>query len=327
MKKIATIVLLLLSFAGSAAAGVNRGILKVEFLYSIEYAGGRSDRLHEPVDIFFDRKKGEFYVVDGAVDKIYVYDGNGMFIQEIRLQEKASVPANIAVDGEGRIYVSYGRNAKVSMLDYKGEAMEDLKLPGVLDLPESPVRALSLRTGRDGAVYALKSTGTIVKIDPENVAHRELSLTGEGGPTVISGMAVAGDGNFLFTDMRPYSVALFDTETRKYKRIGTPGVLYGQLARPQGITTDEAGHIFVVSSGTGKVSIFDREGTFIEEFGEFGSAYGEFYMASKIASDGKDRIFVLENTLKRIQVFKVEFLKEKEVAGPAASAKAPGKES
>jgi sugar lactone lactonase YvrE len=140
-------------------------------------------------------------------------------------------------------------------------------------------------------------------------------------------MAVDSAGRFLFTDMRPYSVVVFDPKSRDSRRFGSPGVLHGQLDRPIGIAADDAGHMFVVSTVTNKVSCYGREGNFIEEFGRMGDGHGQFYMPTRIASDGKDRIYVLENTLKRVQVFRVEFPKEKEVMRSSTERARPGHSS
>lgn len=294
------------------AAGVDRGIMSVEFLYSIETAGGRSDRLRELQDIFFDRVKKELYIVDAGNRSIFVYDKNGIFLQQIKLQGNEGSPRLVAVDGKGRLYASHITSPKVSLLDFRGEPLEVLNLPGIIDAPGGTVRPMHLASGSKGEVYALKSAGGVVKIDPAGEAHEEVPISGEGGPGMIMGMTVDGAGRFIFTDMRPYSVVIFDPEKKKFQRFGSPGVLYGQLDRPIGVASDEKGHIFVVSTVTNKVSCFDKDGNFIEEFGGFGEEYGRFYMPTKIASDGKNTLYVMENTLKRVQVFRIKFLQEGE---------------
>lgn len=318
MRKIVflTFLLVLISMTAPApvvAAGRDRGIMGVEFLYAIEYASGRADKLREPLDIFFDREKRELYVTDAANRSVFVYDDNGMFLQQIRVDGKEGSPRLVAVDGKGRIFAAHLTSPKLSLMDFRGDLQNVLDLPGIVDGPGNTVRPMYLAKGSAGEIYALKSAGGIVKVDPEGRPHEELKMAGEGAPNSIYGMTMDSAGRFLFTDMRPYSVVIYDPQKKEFKRFGSPGVLYGQLDRPVGIAADEKGHIFVVSVVTNKVSCFDRDGNFIEEFGGFGESYGKFYMPSKIVSDGKDRLFVLENTMKRVQVFRVAFLKEKEV--------------
>lgn len=300
--------------ASSQAAGADKGVMSVEFLYSIEYTSGRSDRLREPMDLFFDRKKNELYIIDAATHKILIYDDNGMFVQDIPVTGASGPPTMIAVDKTGDIYVGYASSTKIGHFDYIGTPIGEIDLPGIIDAPGNTVKPMRLVSGIDGVVYALKSSGGLVKLDPNNEAHEAISISGDGQPNTIVGMGIDDAGRFLFTDMRPYSVVIFDPMKNNFKRFGSAGVLYGQIGRPAGVSADEAGHIFVLSGTLSKVSCFDKEGNFIEEFGKYGDQYGQFYMPTKIASDGKSRLFVLENALKRIQVFGIRFLKEEKPA-------------
>lgn len=324
-------VLFVIALASLSAARValaaerDLGVLRVEFLYAIETAGGRGERLKDPLDVTVDRKTGEIYVVDGGTGRIQVYDRNGAFLQTIDLSGLgAGTPGTVAVDGAGRIYVGHLSSGAVSLLDYRGEFLETLTPPGVIDVPGSPVRTMALATGANGEVYALKTAGGVVKLDPAGESHEEVPIVGGETPALIFGMAVDRAGKFLFTDMRPYSVVVFDPKARESRRFGSAGVLYGQLDRPVGIAADAAGHMFVVSTVTNKVSCFGPDGEFLEEFGRLGRAYGQFYMPTRVASDGADRLYVLENGLKRVQVFRVEFLKERGEARSSSGAGTPG---
>ncbi|RJQ52025.1 MAG: hypothetical protein C4526_08860 [Nitrospiraceae bacterium] len=300
--------------SASFAAGKDRGIMKVEFLYSIESTGGRGESLKAPTDIFYDRATGELYIVDPGNGGILIYNANGSFIQKIDVDRdfEEGSPKMVAVDGEGRLYVGHLSSPRISVLSYKGELLEVLDLPGIIKAPGFNVTPLYLASGPDGRVYALKSAGGVVKIDPFGEKHEEIAITGEDEPNVIYGISVDNDGTFLFTDMRPYSVVRYDLKKKAFRRFGSPGVIYGQLARPTGIATDESGHVFVTSLVRNKVLCYSAKGEFIEEFGGIGKGYGQFVMPTKITSDGKDRLFVLEEPLKRVQVFRIKFLKEHE---------------
>lgn len=293
---------------GGGAMGSEK--MSVEFLYAIEFASGRSERLKEPIDIFFDQAKQELFVLDASLQKILIYDRNGMFLYSIDQQGKEVLPKAVAVDGKGRIFKSYFYNHKIGVMDFKGELLDEFLLPGIDDDPRSGVRLSALCSGPQGEVYALKSAGGVVKVDPTGKNHEMISISGEGAPNMIMGMGVGADGRLLFTDMRPYSVVAFDPGKNEFKRIGTPGVLFYQLARPVGVAADNEGHIFVTSSTASKVNIYGRDGDFIYAFGGSGTSYGRFYGPGKIVSNGTDKIYVLENPLKRIQVFKVAFKEE-----------------
>lgn len=299
----------------------DRGLMQVDFLYSIEYTGGRSDTLKAPTDIFFDRAKRELYVVDPGNRGIFVYNESGTFVQKIRVDGKEGSPKMVAVDGDGRLYVGHLSSPKISVFSYKGEPIDVVEIPGALDLPGNQVRPLHLVNGPDGQVYALKSAGGIVKLDPFGDRHEEISISGAGAPNMMYGITLDNDGSFLFTDMRPYSVVRYSPKAKTFSRFGSAGVIYGQMARPIGIASDGSGHIFVTSLVRNNVLCYDREGKFIEEFGGIGRGYGRFYMPSKIVSDGRDMLFVLEESLKRVQVFRVKFPLEEKMAKTTGEAR------
>jgi DNA-binding beta-propeller fold protein YncE len=305
------------------AAGRDRGIMRVTFLYAIESTGGRGEKLRSPMDIFFDRKAQELYVADAGHSAIFIYDANGMFIEKIAVNSEEGSPTMIALDEAGLMYVGHNRSARISVFNFQGRPLDVLDLPGVIDVPGSAIRPLYLAANtRDGGVYALKSSGGLVKLDPDGENHEEISITGqnpEDMPNVIYGMSIDQEGRFLFADMRPYSIVRFDREQGSFFRFGSPGVIYGQISRPAGTAIDDAGHIFATSTVRNKVLAYDREGGFIEEFGGIGKDYGRFYMPSKIVSDGGNRLFVLETPLKRVQVFAIEFPGERQTAERTSS--------
>jgi DNA-binding beta-propeller fold protein YncE len=138
--------------APSQAAGVDKGVISIEFLYSIEYTAGKTEKLREPMDLHFDPQKNELYVVDAGTRKIMIYDNNGMFIQDIPIY--GDTPSMFAVDKGGDIYVGYTSSPKISHLDYRGNHIEDIILPGIVDVPGNTIRPMRLVSGADGSVYA-----------------------------------------------------------------------------------------------------------------------------------------------------------------------------
>ncbi|OGR00394.1 MAG: hypothetical protein A2505_08720 [Deltaproteobacteria bacterium RIFOXYD12_FULL_55_16] len=302
------------------AAGQDRGVMRVTFLYAIEDVGSRSELLKNPIDLAFDPQSGALYVVDPGYGAIMIYDVNGMYTGRIPLKSKEGAPMMVSSDAAGRIYVGYSNSSRISVLDYKGAPLAVLDLAGASDEKGGKaVRPLYLASGGpDGAVYAMKSRGGVVRLDPEGQTHAEIKVEGkntEEGPNQIFGFSMDRAGRFLFSDMRPYSVVRYDSKEQNFQRIGKPGVIYGLIARPAGLATDNQGHIFVTSTVRNKVLCYDAEGEFVEEFGGLGKNYGQFYMPGKLAMNGGNRLFVLETALKRVQVFEVEFPQEGKTAG------------
>jgi DNA-binding beta-propeller fold protein YncE len=281
--------------------------MRVSYLFAIEGVGGRGDALRSPVDLFFDRQANELYIADAGLGSVFVFNREGTFLQEIEVRQAEGSPTLVATDAEGRIYVGHNRSAKISVYDFRGELLEALELPGTVDMPGSKVRPFLLTRAPSGRVVAMKTRGGLVEIDPYGEDYREVPLALADGPAVVKGFASDNLGNYFFTDMRPASVVRWNSQDDSTLRFGKPGVIYGQLTRPQGVAIDDAGHVFVTSLIRNNVLCYDKGGNFVEEFGGIGRDYGRFYMPSKIVSDGVDRLYVLERPLRRIQVFEVSF--------------------
>ncbi len=289
------------------ASGRDRGKMRVEFLYSIESTGGRGEKLRSPRDIFYDRRANELYIADAGGRGILVYDRNGAFLQELPFDDGIGSATMVATDGAGRIYIGHNRSSLVTLLSFRGDRLGTLELPGIVDVPGNQVRPMHFALGPSGAVFVLNSKGTLIKVDPEGGKHERIRIVGEDAPNLIFGMTIDPKGRFIFSDMRPYSLVVFDPVAESFRRFGSGGVAYGQIARPQGVATDQEGRIYVSSLVRNKVLCYDASGEFIEEFGGIGRGRGQFYMPSKVVSDGKDRLYVLEPPLKRVQVFRITF--------------------
>lgn len=314
MQKLILNILLVLTLLSIIPVGTPRSHagekMTAEFLYSIEYAGGRSERFGELSDLYFDRNKEELFLVDAATHRIYIFDRNGRYLFTIDQSGPNMMPGALAVDAKGRIFKTYRDSNKIGMMDQRGELLDDFLLPGTSEGSRGGVAPRALCSGPNGEIYVLKSAGGVVRLDPDGRKHEQISISGKGAPNMIFGMTVDSQGLFHFTDMRPYGMVAFDPLKSEYRRYGTPGVLAHQITRPVGIAADDAGHIFVTSSVGSKVNTYDRDGNFIYAFGGAGVSLGRFTAPSKIVSDGKDTIYVLENALKRVQAFKVNFKQE-----------------
>lgn len=311
--------------APAFAEGVDRGVMRVTFLYAIENSGSRSEFLRNPIDISVNRQSGELYVADPGHGAILIYDASGMYVGRFSSNPKEGAPMMVTTDAAGRVYVGHSSSPRISVLDYKGASLGVMDLPGIgVGKGADFVRPLYLASGgADGAAYVMKSRGGLVRIDPDGQAHAEIQVESKNtdeAPHAIFGFSMDRDGRFLFSDMRPYSVVRYDSKEHNFQRIGAPGILYGLIARPAGIATDEQGHIFVASTVRNKVLVYDANGEFVEEFGGLGKNYGQFYMPGKLASDGGNKLFVLETALKRVQVFEVEFVQEEKKTGDRLAA-------
>ena len=66
---------------------------------------------------------------------------------------------------------------------------------------------------------------------------------------------------------------------------GSEGNGDGQLNNPYGITTDNAGRVYVADTRNNRIEMFDSNGHFIAQWGGFGTGDGQFSLPSDVAVD------------------------------------------
>lgn len=76
-----------------------------------------------------------------------------------------------------------------------------------------------------------------------------------------------------------------------------------RLYRPEEVTADKDGRLYVVDSFKHRIVVFDRNGAYAEEFGEKGAGYGKLEFPSAIAVADDGRAFVLSYSQNKIVVF------------------------
>ena len=125
-----------------------------------------------------------------------------------------------------------------------------------------------------------------------------------------SGIAVDGAGNVYVADTNNHRVQKFDSDGTFVTMWGGDGPGYdglgsgdGQFCRPNGITVDGAGNVYVADTGNHRVQKFDVNGAFLAKWGTEGSGDGQFKNPSGIAVDGAGNVYVVDRDNARVQKF------------------------
>ncbi|MEZ4528997.1 MAG: 6-bladed beta-propeller [Desulfobacterales bacterium] len=100
---------------------------------------------------------------------------------------------------------------------------------------------------------------------------------GEGQFRYVEDFALAANGqDLLVTDAATAWVQVFDKKTGKFiTRFGGKGDEDHNLDKPEGISADPKGNIWVADYNTGEVKIYDKEYKWIRTFSEYGSGPGQ----------------------------------------------------
>ena len=213
-------------------------------------------------------------------------------------------PNSIAVDREGRVYVTDEWLQRISVFDPDGQFLgkwgEQGQELGQWDRP---------------AGIAFDADNNLLVADSLN--HRVQKFTPEG--SFISAFGGPGDGegqfnmpwgintdregNIYVVDWRNDRVQKFTADGQFLMQIGHSGEGEGELRRPAGVAVDSQGFIYVTDWGHDIVQVFDAEGGYVTKF--IGDCHGyskwaEARMASDPESMSKQRAVVTDFTIERV---------------------------
>jgi sugar lactone lactonase YvrE len=222
-----------------------------------------------PMGIATDDKN--VYILDSANRYLAIYSQNEEPVKYVSLTEYTgkNMPVGIAVDKQGKIYISVIGNAnKIAVLDASG------KFIGFF--PDK-----SNQSG--GQAKKIEQTGS------GNVLGRPVGL-------------FADSDKLYVTDVVDQNIKVFDLATGKLSlKFGQPGSGNGQFLYPNGITTDKSGDVFVSDSNNTRIQVFNSKGSFLYRFA--GTKKDHLALPRGLAFDDKNRLHVVDTLKHKVFVF------------------------
>jgi len=208
----------------------------------IEVAASFADGLHQVDNPVFDRE-GNLYVTYSGTR------GQQVSVSIFRVKPNGTReafcsgvvnPTSMALDPEGRLYVSSRFEGSVYRLDSDGTAHVFASDLGV---------ACGLAFAPDGTLYVGDRSGTILKVDRGGHASTFASI-----PASIAAfhLALGRDGTLFVAapTLSPHD-AVYQIEPD-----GTVAVRTAGLGRPQGLAVDPSGSLFVVEALAGSSGVY-----------------------------------------------------------------------
>lgn len=203
-------------------------------------------------------------------------------------------PVGVALDREGRAYVSDAEAGLVVVLDRGGRLVR--RMDGLMRPTGVAVDALR------GVMYCVETAAHRVR--RFDLAGAELGRLGAPGelsyPTFVS---LTPDGRVIVADSVGGRLALFESSGRRIGSIGSQGTVSGSLARPKGVAIDRRGRVYVADALFGNLQVFTQDGELLLYLGENGPAPGQLWLPGGIAFDEHDRLFVADTLNSRVAVF------------------------
>ena len=239
---------------------------------------------------------GKPYGVAAGRDRIYVGDTGLAAVGVLDLEKRRltyitprgagrfSVPANMAVDQDGTLYVADAGKGQVLVfsptLTFVGAigSRPTANLPAFMGgvQPEETLPAPVLQGQRIETATPMKPTG----------------------------VALAGERVYI-ADPLNHAVRVFDKKTRQQQSVipSDPKDERGKLYSPTNLALDQQGRVYVSDIGGFCVQQYDADGKYLQTFGRQGDRPGECIRPKGVAVDHEGRVYVVDAAAQVVQLF------------------------
>ena len=239
------------------------------------------------------------------------------------VQVQLDRPSDVAVDGEGNLYIADTRNDRIRRVDLSGiitTAVAEVSLPGGVAV--DPSGALYIAGTWNHRIRRVDAGGTITTI----AGTGERGFSGDGGPATEAvlelpeGVAVGGEGNLYIADTRNHRIRRVDPSgvITTVAGIGEGNDSGGAgpateaaLSRPRGVAADRLGNLYIADTGNHRIRRVDPSGTLSTIAGTGVSGYGgdgglaveaQLNQPTGVAVDEAGNVYVADTGNHRIRI-------------------------
>ena len=221
------------------------------------------------------------------------------------IQHDFRQPSDVAVAGDGSIYVVDGVNQCIKVFDGKGKFLFSFGQggsgPGQFHYP------LGMDIDGAGRLYIADSGNSRVQIfSPKGRFLKEIRLPGKSDklpdPTDV---AVDRGGTELFVvDNDNHCIYKYDLGTFKLVEvIGNAGIERMEFRYPFLISMNKDKYLYIVDVINTRVQEMTRDGKFVQFIGDWGVEKGQFFRPKGVAVDSQGRVYVSDSYMGVVQVF------------------------
>lgn len=214
-------------------------------------------------------------------------------------------PSDVAVSGQGRIYVVDGVNHAVRVFSSNGEKLFSFGSQGngngQLQYP------LGIDIDRSGTVYVADSGNHRIQMFNAEGQFVDKIIIEDNGrhPADPTDVAVDESRNRCYAvDNDNHRVAVLDLSKKAViQTYGTPGSEKLNFRFPFQIALDAEHYLYVVDVINTRVQVLNPQGLFVAYIGGWGVDVGEFFRPKGIAVAPDGKIFVSDSYTGVIQIF------------------------
>jgi hypothetical protein len=277
-----------------------------EFLHSLRLPG-LEDAIRRPTAVYVDHAHGEVFIADSSVNRVVIFDRDGLYRYEFSLTDQVGSVVALAVDSEGFVYVlgTSAEGRRLLRFDFDGVFLSDVSIEGV------DFRAIETMTVDDQdriVVIDVRGVCTVASAGGEPVLRIDTSrqVTEVNEREIVRGIPRATGGLLYLPLSTVGTIAVFDLENgERLTPIGFPGHTVGQLNFPVAVDVLPSGIVVVLDKMRFNVQCYSPAGRFLGEFGGKGYRDGWMYHPTLLAAVSEDQVLVGQIMDHRIQQLRV----------------------
>lgn len=224
--------------------------------------------------------------------------------QVLAITDQMRLPSDVAVDGQGRIYILDGTAGVVRVYDQQGKSVTTVGGKSVLREP----------LGID-----VSAAGDLLVADSGH--HRLVLFPGDASPPHFIPLPPLPDnslpdptdaafglqpGTFHVVDNDNHRLVTLDRNGNILWCKGTMGRDREEFRFPFMLDLDKDGNIYAVEVINTRVQVLAPDGTHIRFIGDWGIEPGQFFRPKGVAVSDENKVFVSDSYLGVIQVFSRE---------------------
>ena len=272
--------------------------------------------VEKPLGVAVSPDGERIYVTEtGGGREVKIFDREGHLLRAFAppsTQPTERAPVYVAVDPQGRVFVTDRLQRAVFVYDREGDLLDAILGP---DLTLSEYASEHVDGFQPGSTLAYNLFGRSVRVEIADQGEEILPAPDPAAWAPL-GVRVDEEGTLLLTDVveGQHAVRRFPGDlimASSWQQFDPQGMVFGaqgqgsgEFMYPNSAVADSSGRIYVTDGNNGRVSVWDPFGTFLYDFGQ-GVGESALSLPRGAAMDRRDRLHVVDAVDQSVKVYDV----------------------